>query len=129
MKYKKEITKLDHSAVKLSVTVAQKDVKENYDSTLNKYVKQVQIPGFRKGHVPASVLERKYGDQIKMEASGEIIDGILNEIFQSETEKDIRPLPYAQPQLDKMDEFDTSKDFNFSVTYDVFPTVEVKDFN
>lgn len=129
MKFTKEITKLDHSAVKLSVTVAQKDVKENYDSTLNKYVKQVQIPGFRKGHVPASVLERKYGDQIKMEASGEIIDGILNEIFQSETEKDIRPLPYAQPQLDKMDEFDTSKDFNFSVTYDVFPTVEVKDFN
>ena len=129
MKFTKEITKLEHSAAKLTVTVAKKDVEESYKSTLGKYVKQVQIPGFRKGHVPANVLERKYGEQIKLEAAGDLIDNVLNEIFQDEKETENRPLPYAQPKMDEMPAFDSSKDFTFTVTYDVFPSVEVKDFN
>ena len=129
MKFTKEITKLEHSAAKLTVTVAKEDVANGYKTTLGKYVKQVQIPGFRKGHVPASVLERKYGEQIKMEAAGDLIDSVLNEIFQDEKELSNRPLPYAQPKMDEMPAFDTAKDFTFTVTYDVFPSVEVKDFN
>lgn len=129
MKFTKEITKLEHSAVKLTVTVAKEDVADGYKTTLSKYVKQVQIPGFRKGHVPASVLERKYGEQIKLEAAGDLIDSALNEIFQDEKDLSSRPLPYAQPKMDEMPAFDTSKDFTFTVTYDVFPSVEVNDFN
>lgn len=129
MKFTKEITKLEHSAAKLTVTVAKEDVANGYKTTLGKYVKQVQIPGFRKGHVPASVLERKYGEQIKMEAAGDLIDSVLNEIFQDEKELSNRPLPYAQPKMDEMLAFDTAKEFTFTVTYDVFPSVEVKDFN
>ncbi|WP_273066508.1 trigger factor [Treponema berlinense] len=129
MKFTKEITKLEHSAAKLTVTVAKEDVANGYKTTLGKYVKQVQIPGFRKGHVPASVLERKYGEQIKMEATGDLIDSVLNEIFQDEKELSNRPLPYAQPKMDEMPAFDTAKEFTFTVTYDVFPSVEVKDFN
>ena len=128
-KFTKEITKLEHSAAKLTVTVAKEDVANGYKTTLGKYVKQVQIPGFRKGHVPASVLERKYGEQIKMEAAGDLIDSVLNEIFQDEKELSNRPLPYAQPKMDEMPAFDTAKEFTFTVTYDVFPSVEVKDFN
>ena len=129
MKFTKEITNLEHSAAKLTVTVAKEDVANGYKTTLGKYVKQVQIPGFRKGHVPASVLERKYGEQIKMEAAGDLIDSVLNEIFQDEKELSNRPLPYAQPRMDEMPAFDTAKEFTFTVTYDVFPSVEVKDFN
>lgn len=129
MKFTKEITKLEYSAAKLTVTVAKEDVANGYKTTLGKYVKQVQIPGFRKGHVPASVLERKYGEQIKMEAAGDLIDSVLNEIFQDEKELSNRPLPYAQPRMDEMPAFDTAKEFTFTVTYDVFPSVEVKDFN
>lgn len=129
MKVTKEIEKLEHSAAKLTVTVAKKDVADSYNETIGKYVKQVQIPGFRKGHVPASVLERKYGEQIKMEAASDLIDKSLNEIFSDEKELENRPLPYAQPVLEKMPEFDTSKDFVYTVTYDVFPKVDLKGFD
>lgn len=128
MKVTKEIEKLEHSAAKLTVTVAKKDVADSYKETLGKYTKQVQIPGFRKGHVPAAVLERKYGEQIKMEAASDLIDKSLNEIFSDDKETENRPLPYAQPVMDKMPEFDTSKDFTYTVTYDVFPKVEISDF-
>ncbi len=129
VKFTKEITKLEHSAAKLTVTVAKEDVEKSYKTTLGKYVKQVQIPGFRKGHVPAAVLERKYGEQIKLEAASDLIDSVLNEIFQDEKEVANRPLPYAQPKMDEMPAFDTAKEFTFTVTYDVFPSVEVKDLN
>jgi len=129
VKVTKEIEKLEHSAAKLTVTVAKKDVADSYNETIGKYVKQVQIPGFRKGHVPASVLERKYGEQIKMEAASDLIDKSLNEIFSDEKELENRPLPYAQPVLEKMPEFDTTKDFVYTVTYDVFPKVDLKGFD
>ena len=129
MKVTKEIERLEHSAARLTVTVAKKDVADSYSETLGKYTKQVQIPGFRKGHVPASVLERKYGEQIRMEAASDLIDKSLNEIFSDEKESENRPLPYAQPVLEKMPEFDTGKDFVYTVTYDVFPKVDAKSFD
>jgi len=126
VKITKEFTNLEKSAVKLTVTVAKKDVEESYNSTLQNYVKHAQIPGFRKGHVPASVLERKFGDSLKADTISEVIDKSLNEIFEKET--DNRPLPYAQPVMEEMPAIDLTKDLTYSVTYDVFPKVEVKNF-
>ena len=126
MKLTKEFTNLEKSAVKLSVTVDKADVEQAYNSTISKYVKNAQIPGFRKGHVPASVLEKKYGESLKADTIGEIIDTAVSEIFEKET--DNRPLPYAQPVLEEMPALDVTKDLKFTLTYDVFPKVSVKDF-
>lgn len=126
MKITKEFTNLEKSAVKLTVTVDKKDVAEVYQSTLQKYVKNAQIPGFRKGHVPANVLERKYGDALKADTLGEVIDKSFQEAV--ENDKDNRPLPYAQPVMDEAPELDLTKDFTYSVKYDVFPKVQVKEF-
>ena len=127
MKLTKEFTTLEKSAVKLTVTIEKKDVEETYKSTLAKYTKSAQIPGFRKGHVPSAVLERKYGEALRADTMSELIDQSLGQVFDEETEN--RPLPYAQPVMDKMPDFDISKDLVYSVTYDVFPKVSVKDFN
>ena len=127
MKLNKEFTKLEKSAVKLTVTVEKSDVQETYKTILNKYVKNAQIPGFRKGHVPASVLERKFSDALKQDALSEIIDKSLNEVF--ENEKENRPLPYAQPVMEQLPELNLDSDLSYTVTFDVFPKVEVKDFS
>ena len=127
MKLTKEFKNLEKSAVELTVTIAKKDVAETYENTLKNYVKNAQIPGFRKGHVPANVLERKYGDSIKADTLGTLIDQSFDEIFKEETEN--RPLPYSQPSMEKAPEFDLNKDFTYTVKYDVFPKVEVKNFD
>lgn len=131
MKVTKEISKLENSAVKLTATIAKEDVVSGYNKNISKYAKNVQLPGFRKGHVPVKVLEHKYGDSLKQEVLADLIDESLNQIFAEEESKDIRPLPYTQPRLDgdKLPEFSTDKDLTFSVVYDVFPSVEVKDFS
>lgn len=131
MKVTKEISKIENSAVKLTATIAKEDVVSGYNKNISKYAKNVQLPGFRKGHVPVKVLEQKYGDSLKQEVLADLIDESLNQIFAEEESKDIRPLPYTQPRLDgdKLPEFSTDKDLTFSVVYDVFPSVEVKDFS
>ena len=127
MKLTKEFTSLEKSAVKLTVTIGKKEVEEAYKSTLSKYVKSAQIPGFRKGHVPASVLERKYGESIKADTISELIDESFKQIFDEET--DNKPLPYAQPIMENAPDMDVTKDLTYTVTYDIFPKVSIKDFS
>ena len=127
MKVSKEVTKIENSAVKLTATIAKEDVASGYKDAMARYSKNIQIPGFRKGHVPTSVLERKYGEGLKAEITGELIDKALNEIISAEDMKDMRPLPYSQPKFDG-DDFpvlDTDKDLTFTVVYDIFPQVQV----
>lgn len=123
MKVTNEITKLENSAVKLTVTIAKKDVAASYNESITKYAKNIQIPGFRKGKVPVSVLERKYGEALKAEAASDLIEKALGEVFESIEEK---PLPYAQPTMEEAPVLDVTKDLTFSVTYDVFPTVKIE---
>lgn len=120
---KKEIEKLENSNVKLTVTIGKSDVESVYKKTLDLYIKNAQIPGFRRGKVPASVLETKFGDAVKNDAMADLIEESLKEIFDTIEEK---PLGYSQPEMEKMDDFDLSKDFSFTITYDVFPSVKVE---
>ena len=131
MKVEKEVSRLPDSAVRLSVTVSKEDVAENYNKLLKKYAKDIRLPGFRKGKVPAGVIERKFKDEISQEATGGIVNDALNQIFADEGAKDIRPLPYMEPRLedDKLPEYTAGEDLKFAVVYDVFPTVEVKNFS
>ena len=123
MKVTNEITKLENSAVKLTVTIAKKDVAASYNESITKYAKNIQIPGFRKGKVPVSVLERKYGEALKAEAASDLVEKALGEVFETIEEK---PLPYAQPTMDEVPVLDVTKDLTFSVTYDIFPSVKIE---
>ncbi len=131
MKITKEVEKLENSAIKLTVTVGKKDVAQAYTDTVAKYAKTIQMPGFRKGKVPVSVLENKYGESLKQEACGDLIEKALGEIFDEfdKNKADERPVAYAQPQLEAMPEFNTAKDLKFVVTYDVMPRPEVTDLS
>ena len=68
----KEIKCLEKSRVELSVKVDKEFVKKEYDELLAKYSKTAHIKGFRPGKVPASVLERKFGDSLVNEAGFKI---------------------------------------------------------
>ena len=123
----KEITRLEKSSVKMSVTIGKDDVRSEYDGLLNEYTKSIQIPGFRKGKVPRDVLVRKFGDSLKGEAMGKIIEKAMGEILEDESfPKEDRPLPYSTPSLKDEPKLDLDSDLQFSVVYDVLPQVKVE---
>jgi trigger factor len=122
----KDIQRLEHSSVKLTLTVGKEDVLSQYDQIIANYSKTVQIPGFRKGKAPKEVLVRKFGDALKGEALGHIIEKAITETFEDEAlAKADRPLPYSSPQLDGEPSLELGSDLVFSVTYDVLPQVTV----
>jgi len=117
----KELEKLEHSAVKLTVTIEQQALKDEYADLLNKYTKDAHIKGFRKGKAPAEILERKFGEGLRQEATANSIENALKKIFE---EIDEKPLPYSTPELEDEDmDSDIDKDLTFTVTYDVFPEI------
>jgi trigger factor len=124
----KEITRLEHSRVKLSLTVGKEKVNSEYDKILKDYCKNVQIPGFRKGKAPRNVLERKFGNALLAEIAGRLAEQALEDVFKDESfPKENLPLAYSTPVFDgdpapvKLDE-----DYTFTVAYDVFPQFKVE---
>ena len=126
----KEITKLEKSSVKLSVTIGKDDVRSEYDELLKEYTKSIQLPGFRKGKVPREVLVRKFGDALKGEAMGKIIEKSVGEIFEDENfPRENRPLPYSTPKVQDEPKLDLESDLTFSVVYDVLPAVKIEKYD
>lgn len=121
----KNIERIEHSAVKLSITVAKEEVSKEYDALVAEYSKSVQIPGFRKGKVPAAVLERKFGDVLRVDTMSRVMEKSVEEAVKDIEEK---PLAYSTPSIDEEPEFSVDKDFSFTVAYDVFPKVPEADW-
>ena len=121
----KQVEKEENASVKVTLTVDKETVQSEYDKIVKEYAKDVQLKGFRKGKVPPEVLERKFGDTLKAEASQKIVEESLKEIID---EVDEKPLPYAQPELADALDFELGKDFTFSIRYDSFPEIELGDY-
>jgi trigger factor len=124
----KNLENLENSAVKLTVTVSKDAVNKEYSDLLGKYSKSAQIKGFRKGKAPASVLEQKFGDSIKGEATMNLMENSLKEAYEDVEKK---PLPYATPVLQEDDKevlIELDNDFTFAVVYDTMPDVKIGEY-
>jgi trigger factor len=116
----KTFEKLENSAVKLSVTVEKEQVQSSYNAMLKDYAKNIQLPGFRKGKVPVDLLERKFGEQLKVEALGKLMDEAVEAALEGES---LVPLNYGQPKLEGSPELKLGEALSFAISYDVFPEV------
>ncbi len=121
----KQIERLENAAVRLTVTVDKGSVNEKYNEVVKEYAKTAQVRGFRKGKVPFEIMERKFGESLKWEATTQLLDESLRQTLE---EIDEKPLPYSQPALDGEIELKTDEDFTFSVKYDVYPSIELGEY-
>jgi len=121
-----KVKELENSAVELAITVKQEALVDAYTKVLQKYMKTLQLPGFRKGKAPASVLEQKFGPSMREEGVYTTIDAAVQEALEAVEDK-YKPLPYSQPSLVDEDSIATEidKDLQFAVTYDIMPLFEL----
>ncbi|GMO68982.1 MAG: trigger factor [Treponemataceae bacterium] len=124
MDLKHSVEHASNSSVRLTVTIPQSSIAAKYAEELKKITKSIQLPGFRKGHVPAHILESKYSKEIQGEVAANLINDSIQELFEKIDEK---PLAFSQPELDGKPDIDLKKDFVFTVKYDVMPTIEKVD--
>lgn len=106
----------------MKITLEKADFQKEYNSYLKEILKDIQMPGFRRGKVPQSVLERKGGQSFKEDVMNQIAGNTVKTIFEDESfPPEFTPLPFRDPEIDGKLVFDLEKDFVFSVTYDIAP--------
>lgn len=80
------ITREQVDALNAVVTVAitKDDYKQKVDKVLENYRKTASIPGFRKGAVPMSLIQKQYGRAVLLEEVNKILQGSLNDYLAKE---------------------------------------------
>jgi len=112
------ITRENHDEVSalLTLTLNKDDYKRNVEETLLKYSKSANIPGFRKGRVPLSLIRKQYEAGITYEEINKQVSEGLNKYI---TDNKLRLLGQAIPQ--PIEELDYDKDslvFKFEIGFE-----------
>lgn len=111
---------------KLTVKISKEDYLPSFEKKLKEYSKTANIPGFRKGMVPAGMIKKMYGAGI---FSDEILRGVEKEIYNYlNTEKPEifgQPLP-LQTDMSAMD-FNNPADYEFAFEIGLKPPFEIAD--
>jgi len=120
-----ETKDIEKSQVILKITVNKKEIKKEYDSLMAEVQKNANIPGFRKGKVPFSVIESKFKEGILAETANKIIDTAFKETIEK---VDKKPIVYSQPKLENFELPNLENDYIFELTYDVYPSFTVDNY-
>lgn len=109
------VTATNHDEVSalLTVTVEKSDYKETVEKQLHNYAKNAQIPGFRKGKVPLSLIKKQYEAGIAFEEINKQVSEALNAYV---NEKKLRLV--GQPVPQPVNDFDHNAE-SLSVAFEV----------
>ncbi|AZG97690.1 TPA: trigger factor [Proteus mirabilis] len=106
---------------RVTITVPAADIQKAVDSELKKAAKTVRIDGFRKGHVPMSMVKQRYGMSILNDVLGDLMQrNFINAIIENKVN------PVGAPDY-KPEQYKEGEDFVYSVEFEVFPEIELKD--
>ncbi len=117
------VEKLSPTRVKLTVEIPFTDLKPHLDKAYKGIADQVTIPGFRKGKVPAAVIDQRFGrGAVLQEAINEAIPSAYNAAIE---EAEVTPMAQPEVEVTKLEDNDLVE---FTAEVDVRPEVTLPDF-
>ncbi|HBK38709.1 MAG TPA: trigger factor [Actinobacteria bacterium] len=121
---KSEIETLSPTRIKLSVEIPFEELQPSLDEALTRIGKEINIPGFRKGKVPARVVEQRVGrGAVLEEAVNNAVPKAYDELV---VENELRPI--GQPKIDVTQIADGEK-VTFTAEVDVRPEFTLPAFD
>ena len=122
------VRNLEPTKVKLTVTVEPEELNPYLDAARKEIAKQVNVPGFRKGHVPGKIIDQRIGFAA---VAGEAVNDAVPELYSKALdEKKIRPM--AQPEFDVQDVPQAANDdtkLKFTATVERRPDIELAEID
>ena len=107
---------IDKVSALLTVKLEKADYQEKVDKALKSLRQKVQMPGFRKGMVPASLVKKMYGKSVL----GEEVNKLLSEtVYKYIQDNKINILGEPLPSEDKQPEFDPDTMEEFEFVFDI----------
>jgi FKBP-type peptidyl-prolyl cis-trans isomerase (trigger factor) len=107
----------------ISIEVKKEDYLPQVEKVISQHKNNVAIKGFRKGHVPGSLIKKMYGNSILLDELNKTVSEALNKQIEDENLRILgRPLPKENSAMN----FDINNPSDFTFEYEIGLSPEVK---
>lgn len=115
------VEKTSELSRKMTVSVPESVIQEKMATRLKSLAREVKVDGFRPGKVPAHVVKKLYGERVRGEIAGDLIQSTYYEALQDQALK-----PASKPYIDSIDE---SEGFKYTAIFEVYPEIALDDLD
>lgn len=115
------VEKTSELSRKMTVSVPEEVVQEKMAARLKSLAREVKIDGFRPGKVPPHVVKKLYGERVRSEIAGDLIQSTY---YQALQDQDLKPAGY--PHIHPSDE---AEGFKYTAIFEVYPDISLQDVN
>jgi trigger factor len=106
----------------IEVEIPVADVNRQTESLIQKYQKVARIPGFRRGHVPASIIRQRFSEEIKTD----MVEALIPRFFRQEAER-LSLHPVSQPRVTDLHLHD-GEPLRFKASFEVLPEIKLQGY-
>lgn len=106
----------------IEVEIPVADVNRQTESLIQKYQKVARIPGFRRGHVPASIIRQRFSEEIKTD----MVEALIPRFFRQEAER-LGLHPVSQPRVTDLHLHD-GEPLRFKASFEVLPEIKLQGY-
>ena len=115
---KQEASKKDTKR-EISVEIPAAEVARETELQIVRYQKSARLPGFRAGHVPASIIKQRFGEGLK----NDVAEALIPKYFRREAEKQ-GLTPVSQPRVTDL-HIHEGEPLTFKASFEVLPEIQV----
>ena len=112
----------DTTKREIQVEVPADEVGRATESLIQKYQKVARLPGFRRGHVPASIIRQRFSQDI----TSEVVEELVPRHFRQEAEKQ-GLIPVSQPRVSDL-HIHEGEPLRFKASFEVMPLITVEGY-
>jgi trigger factor len=112
-------SKQDSVKREISVEIPADEVARETETIIAKYQKVARLPGFRTGHVPASVIRQRFKEDLK----SDVVEALVPKHFQKEAHR-LGLIPVSQPRVTDLHIHD-GEPLKFKASFEVLPEIKV----
>ena len=103
----------------LEIQIPAEEVARETETLIQKYQKLARIPGFRRGHVPASIIRQRFSQDIQ----NDVVDALVPKFFRKEAER-LGLIPISQPRVTDL-HAPEGEAMHFKASFEVMPEIKV----
>ncbi|MGY6275963.1 trigger factor [Methylomonas sp. MgM2] len=115
------VEKTSELSRKMTVSVPDNVLQEKMETRFKKLAREVKVDGFRPGKVPTSMVKKLYGERVKSEVAGDLIQSTYFEALQQQA-----LVPAGHPHITPSDK---SEGFEYVAEFEVYPEVTLDTIN
>jgi len=106
----------------ISVEIPTAEVARETELQIQRYQKSARLPGFRAGHVPASIIKQRFGEGLK----NDVAEALIPKYFRREAEKQ-GLIPVSQPRVTDL-HIHEGEPLTFKASFEVLPEIQVEGY-